>query len=259
MILVSGIEVGDPAPQGCWIVSSMDTAIESVSSVRGDSLLVCAPNVEARPSIMTREVIARENLALVLLNGPITRQALVLRALSMLPPTSYGLAQHIANVVGTKCWTRVALSSVSKLSQARPGIGQHLRSLFPGASFDVDLNSGEVRSSSSISWNTNGAKAICWTAGANKASMKVSLTGNQPNVVIAPGHASPYGARRWAELSVVSDLHASIGSASSSVQATSCRSCGRTIAVVGCPFCGTSILPNRQVSFVSSKNERSAR
>lgn len=244
MILVAGIEMGDPAPQTCWALSSVDNAIESVLSVRGDSLLVCTPNTKARPSIMTREVIARENLALVVLYGPITRQALVLRALSMLPPTSYGLAQHIANVVSSSCWTKVALSSVTKLSQARPGLGQHLRSLFPGASFDVDLNSGEVRSSSPISWNTNGAKAICWTAGASKSSMKVSLAGNQPNVVIAPGRISPYGARRWTELSFASDLRASIGSALSSVQATSCRSCGRTIAISGCPFCGTSILPN---------------
>ena len=119
MILAAGIEVGDPAPQSCWVLSSVDTAIESVLSVRGDSLLVCTPNTKARPSIMTREIIARENLALVLLYGPITRQALVLRALSMLPPTSYGLAQHVANVVSSKCWTIIGYKVIASSPWAR--------------------------------------------------------------------------------------------------------------------------------------------
>lgn len=239
MILVSGMEVGDPAPQGCWTVSSLDEAVELVSSIRGDSLLVCTKNDAARPSIMTREVIARGDLALIVSQGPRTRQALVLRALSMLPPTSYGLAQHVAEIVGNRCWTRVALSSVSKLSQARPGLGQHLRSFFPGASFDVDLNSGKVRSSSSIVWGTNGARAICWASGTEKSAMKVTINGGQPHIILPPSEAYPYGARRWAEMSVVEDLRASVGFALSSVQVVTCRSCGRLIPPIGCPFCGT--------------------
>ena len=99
MILVSGLEVGDPIPPGCWVVSSLDEAVESVSSVRGDSLLVCTRTEASRPSVMTREVIARDDLAMVVSQGPPTRQALVLRALSMLPPTSYGLAQHVADTL----------------------------------------------------------------------------------------------------------------------------------------------------------------
>lgn len=239
MILVSGLEVGEPVPPGCWVVSSLDEAVESVSSVRGDSLLVCTRTEASRPSVMTREVIARDDLAMVVIQGPPTRQALVLRALSMLPPTSYGLAQHVADTVGARCWTRVALSSVSRLSQARPGLGQHIRSFFPGASFDVDLNSGKVRSSSSIIWDTNGARVICWASGADKAAMKVSVTGGTPHVVLSPTGASPYGARRWAELSVVEDLRASVGFALSSVQAVACSSCGRLTPRTGCPFCGT--------------------
>ena len=239
MILVSGMEVGDPAPQGCWAVSSFDEAVELVSSFRGDSLLVCSKNDAARPAIATREVIARDDLALIVSQGAPTKRALVLRALSMLPPTSYGLAQHVAEIIGSRCRTRVALSSVAKLSQARPGLGQHIRSFFPGALFDVDLNSGEVESSSSIVWNTNAASAICWASGVKKTEMKVTISGRQPHIIMHPSEPSPYGARRWAEMSVIEDIRGSLGFALSSVQAATCQSCGRLIPPSGCPFCGT--------------------
>ncbi|MDO4901211.1 hypothetical protein [Actinomyces sp.] len=243
MILVSAVAAGDPAPDECRILSSLDEAVDVLASTSGDSILVCSREAAARPSLVAREVLARADVALVTVAGSPTQQALVLRGLCRLPPSAYGLAQSVADAVRAQCRTRAAMSSVTRLSQARPSLMQHVRSFFPGASFDVDLVDGDVHSVSPIEWNVQDAGDICWAACPDLEGLPVSLVGGQPTVVLPPAADSPYGARRWAEVSTVEDLQLAVSRALTAVRAISCGACGRTVPIAGCPFCGTWIRP----------------
>ncbi|SDN30001.1 hypothetical protein SAMN05216355_101636 [Actinomyces ruminicola] len=241
MIFVSAVTVGDPVPEGCLVTPSLDDAVDAICANNEDSLLVCSREAAARPSLVAREVLARGDVALVTLTGSPTQQALMLRALHLLLPSTYGLSQSVVNAVRAQCRTRVALSSVARLSQARPSLMQHVRSLFPGASFDVDLVSGDVHSAKPIEWNVQGARDICWAGCPDMGSLQVSLAGGRPTVVLPPSAESPYGARNWAEVSAIDDLELAVSRALTTVPTMSCRGCGRTTPMVGCPFCGTWI------------------
>lgn len=256
MIFVCSVEAGDPAPRYIHTISSLDDAVNAVSSFEGDTLLVASHDDDARPSLTAREVLARGDLALVILDGPVTSRALALRAVTMLPRSSFGMAQRVADVVRSRVRTHVALSSVAGLAQARPGIGQHLRSLLPRASFDVDLKSGKVRTTSGITWDTSRSKEVCWASSQDRGSLKVALTGGNPTIVLPPRRASPYGARRWIEVSHIEDLHAVVDAILNGTRIVACGGCGRTIPVSGCPFCGTS---NLSVPVFDSSNVTSER
>ena len=256
MIFVCSVEAGDPAPRYVHTISSLDDAVNAVSSFEGDALLVASHDDDARPSLTTREVLARDDPASVILGGPVTSRALALRAMTMLPRSSFGMAQRVADVVRSRVHTHVALSSVAGLAQPRPGIGQHLRSFLPRASFDVDLESGIVRTASRITWDTSASKEVCWASSQDQGSLKVTLTGGNPTIVLRPRRASPYGARRWIEVSHVEDLRTLVGATLNGTRIVACSGCGRTIPVSGCPFCGTS---NLSVSVLDSSNVTSER
>lgn len=248
MILVSAITVGDPVPESCLVTASLDDAVDAISANNEDSLLVCSQETAARPSLVAREVLARGDVALVTLTGSPTQQALMLWTLHLLRPSAYGISQSVVNAVRARCRTRVALSSVTRLSQARPSLMQHVRSFFPGASFDVDLVGGGVNSLRPIEWNVQGAGDVCWASCPDLGDLTVSLVGGQPTMLLPPADDSPYGARKWAEVSTIDDLRLAVDRALTSVRTTSCRSCGRTVPMTGCPFCGTWIRPNTPVS-----------
>lgn len=248
MILVSAVAIGEPAAENCRVLSSLDESVDAISAGAGDTLLVCSPEAAARPSLMAREVLARGDVALVTLAGSRTQQALLVRALSFLSPSSYGVAGPVVDTVRAQLKTRAAMSSVTRLSQARPSLMQHIRSFFPGASFDVDLVGGGVDSVKPIKWNVQGAGDICWAACSDLGDLAVFLVGGQPTMLLPPADDSPYGARKWAEVSTIDDLRLAVNRALTAVRTTSCRSCGRTIPTTGCPFCGTWIRPNTPAS-----------
>ncbi|WP_103061659.1 hypothetical protein [Actinomyces qiguomingii] len=239
MILHSAVAVGDPVPDDCRALSSLDEAVDAIASTAQDSILVCSREVAARPSLVAREVLARADVALIQVSGSPTQQALAVRSLCLLPVSAYGLAQSVVDAVRAQCRTRAAMSSVTRLSQARPSLTQHVRSFFPGASFDVDLGSGDVRSAKPIEWDVRGARDICWAVCQDLGDFSVALAGGRPTVVLPPAADSPYGARRWAEVSAVEDLELAVSRALTAVHAVGCRGCGRTVPITGCPFCGT--------------------
>lgn len=243
MILTSAVAAGTPAPVGCHDIPDVDSAVAAVESVPGDALLVVSADAAARPSLIAREVVARPDVALVTLDGPRTRQALLLRALTHLPPDSYGMASYIVRAVNRQCGTRKALSSVASLARPRPTIRQHVRSFFPRASFDIDLMTDEITLRTNIQWDIGGARDVVWASSSEMGALSVGLGVRVAPVVLPRGHGRLDGARHWAEVSWHADVALAVRTAVGTVLRTTCRACGRTIAPTGCPFCGTVLSP----------------
>lgn len=254
MILTSA--VGLPAPVGCIEVLDVDTAVAAVESVPGDALLVVGADVAARPSLMAREVIARPDVALVTLDGPRTRRALLLHALTHLPPESYGMAAYVVRAVNRQCGTRKALSSVASLVRPKPTLSQHMRSFFPKASFDVDLAADTVTFQDSIQWDLGDSRDVVWAASSEMGHMSVRLGARVQPVVLPSDSSKLDGARYWAEVSWHPDVARAVRSAVGTVLRRTCRVCGRATSPTGCPFCGTVVSP--RISAPAPRIERIA-
>jgi len=256
VILTSAVAVGLPAPVGCLEVPDVEAAVTAVESVPGDALLVVGADAAARPSLMAREVIARPDVALVTLDGPRTRRTLLLRALTHLPPESYGMAAYVVRAVNRQCGTRKALSSVGSLVRPKPTLSQHLRSFFPKASFDVDLATDTVTFRENIQWDLGDSRDVVWAASNEMKHMAVGLGVRVPPVVLPNESGKLDGARHWAEVSWHPDVARAVRTAVGTVLRRTCRSCGRATAPTGCPFCGTSLSP--RISAPAPRIERNA-
>lgn len=243
MILVSAIALGE-APPGCVRVEEQGDVIDALADAGSDTLLVVSHDQDDRPARIAGRVLAPPRVAVVIVDGTATQRALIVRGLALLEPSSYGAAQAVADALGERCRTRLALSSVARLSRANPSIWQHLRSFLPRASFDVDLSEGSVRSVSPITWDTGGAPDACWASGAELAPLTVSLTASTAPLAL-PADDSPYGARHWAELTVIGDLRSLVPQILASLPMAPCAACGRAVPPTGCPFCGTAAASTR--------------
>ena len=236
MILVSAIALGE-APPGCVRVEEQGDVIDALADAGPDTLLVVSHDQDDRPARIAGRV-------LVIVDGTATQRALIVRGLALLEPSSYGAAQAVADALGERCRTRLALSSVARLSQANPSIWQHLRSFLPRASFDVDLSEGSVRSVSPVTWDTGGAPDACWASGAELAPLTVSLTASIAPLTLSADD-SPYGTRHWAELTVIGDLRSLVPQILASLPTAPCVACARAVPPTGCPFCGTAAASTR--------------
>ncbi|QPL05029.1 MULTISPECIES: hypothetical protein [Actinomyces] len=243
MILTSAVAVGLPAPVGYLEVPDVDAAVAAVESVPGDALLVVGADVAARPALMAREVVARPDVALVTLDGPRTRKALLLRALTHLPPESYGMADYVVRAINRQCNTRKALSSVTSLVSPKPTLRQHLRSLFPKPSFDIDLEADTIIFREGIQWDLGDSLDVVWASSSEMGHLSVGLGVRVPPVVLPSDSGRLDGARYWAEVSWHPDVARAVRTAIGTVLRTSCRACGRATAPTGCPFCGIVLSP----------------
>lgn len=184
-----------------------------------DVLLVATDDTEDRPARIADQVTALPNVALARLRGTATQRALIARGLALLEPRQYGFAQPVADMLLAQCRTRLALSSVARLSEPRPSLWQHLRS-FVGGTFEIDLAAGKVASVKTMTWSTEGAGIAAWSACGSIDRLHLDVTGPLvPVVVTATG--SPWGCRRWAELTLLPDLDSAVRGALASVAAAS--------------------------------------
>lgn len=241
MILAPAAACADPAPVGVVPHGPADTTAtaEALRSLGEDVLLVVTDDADDRPARIADQVTASHNVALVHLRGTTTQRALVVRGLALLEPRQYGFAQALVDTLIAECRTRLALSSVARLTEPRPSLWQHLRSVV-GGTFEVDLAAGTVFATRSISWSTAGAGIAAWSACESTDRLHLDVTGPVAPVRVA-AKGSPWGCRRWAELTLLPDLDSAVGGALASVAAASCRACGRLVADAGCPFCRTAV------------------
>lgn len=239
MIVVSAIEVGDPPPRACLQVSSLEDSVDVLSAAWSDVLLVCSADELSRASRITRAVLGQPNVGLVTVGGTPTQRAAAVRFIESLSTDSYGIAQDLADAVRSACVTRLALTSVSGLVGAKPSVWQHLRSWFPGASFDVDLTSGKVESSKEIVWTPPPGALLCSASSAETPHLRVRVQGAEPGLVLAPSKAKQFGAKEWFELTVINDARRITAQVLGSAQSVCCRGCTRVVPPTICPFCGS--------------------
>lgn len=212
-------------------------------SGQGPALLLCRTGEEEHAARMIRGILKRKDLGILALNEPETRFRALAYCLMQLHPRAYGQAQTVVDALQPALRTRVALSSVSRLTSPSPTIGQHLQSMLPGSCFTLDL--GEARSSvtkvKDVVWNKppQGSLAI-WAADDEQHR----VTGGLPSLGL---HREPllpmsrtWPAKSWAEMTVlITDPGPLVSQALAPLTRTICPYCGQLAVPQGCLLCGT--------------------
>lgn len=173
-----------------------------------------------------------------------TRQLLLSLCLAQLTSSDLGLARAILDALDSQVSTRAVVPSVSRLSSPVPSLSQHLRSLVPGSMFAIDTGSGIVASVSSPGWRPVSSKTIgAWCTGGKAGRLTVGLAESGLPQITAPAGVTPWGARAWAEMSILAEApDVLVNRLTSVVGSLRCSHCGRRAGGQGCPFCGT-VLP----------------
>ncbi|MCL3777080.1 MULTISPECIES: hypothetical protein [unclassified Actinomyces] len=257
MILVAATPCTDPPPPGVLVPQGPDPAAavaRALDVLSEDAVLVVTDDDADRPARIADQVTASQNVALVRLGGTTTQRALAVHGLAALAPRQYGLAQALADALIAACRTRVALSSVARITSPRPSLWQHVRSLV-GGSFEADLTAGTVTTTPTMTWSTSGAGVAAWSASASTGRLHLAVEGPLAPVVV-PAQGSPWGSRYWAELTLLPDLPSVVRGALGSAATVSCRLCGRLVADSGCPFCRTAVSARTTSAFPIPTRER---
>lgn len=238
MILAFAIPVGGALPNLVCLDERVDLSA-TLARASADTLLVIPAGQPGRAAVVAERVVASRHVAKAFVSGTATQQALVCKGLALLEAGAYGRAQAVADGLLRICHTRLALNSVAGLSLASPSMWQHLRSLLPGSSFEVDVTRGTVTGSPEIRWQVDRSHEAFWSQSDSLSPLKIEVR-MEGGPIPVPAEAKPYGARRWAELTTIERLTQVVPRMLASIRPTFCSACGRTVAQSGCPFCGTS-------------------
>ena len=244
MFLTAGISVAEFAPG----VRSTDTLEEACQFIphhpSEDVLIMCGPRDRSRAPRVARAVAEHDRVAAVTVQGTPTRQAAIASLLLSIPITYLGVAQAVADAAQSVVETRVALTSVSRLEAGRPSMRQHLRSFFPGASFDVDIRTQKVASISPVDWSR--------LPTALTIEARSDLPGQGRGLEVIAPQASIYlrldrtswNARSWVERSALPDAPGRMAIVlAQQAGCEECNCCGRPAGPSGCLFCGTHQSP----------------
>ena len=209
----------------------------------GPVLLLCRTGKDEHAARMVRGILKRKDLGILALNEPETRFRALGYCLLQLHSRAYGQAQTVINALRPALRTRVALSSVSKLTSPSPTIGQHLQSMTPTSRFTLDLGEAQSRITKvkDVVWNKppQGSLAI-WAADDEKNR----VTGNLASLGL---HREPllpmsrtWPAKSWAEMTMLTaDPGPLVSQALTPLTRTFCPYCGQMAVPQGCLLCGT--------------------
>ena len=148
-----------------WDMGQATTILQRLG--QGPVLLLCRTGEDEHAARTVRGILKRKDLGVLALNEPETRFRALGYCLLQLHSRAYGQAQTVVDALRPALRTRVALSSVSKLTSPSPTIGQHLQSMVPGSRFTLDLGEAQSRITKvkDVVWNKppQGSLAI-WAA-----------------------------------------------------------------------------------------------
>lgn len=240
MLLLRGREfLGPSVPRDL----DFDGATQQIQSLGGAPILLLARGgKDAHEAGMLRQLLGPNDIeVLVHTSQSPTRQLLLSLCLAQLDSHCLGMAEAVLGALQSEVNTYAAVKSVGRLSSPAPSLGQHLRSLFPGSMFSVDLGADAVTSVSQPTWPTVTSATIgAWCAGDKAGKLDDGLSQTGLPQIKAPVGATPWGAKAWAEMSTLSQAPDTlVARLISVVESQNCGYCGRITGVQGCRFCGT--------------------
>lgn len=150
---------------------------------QGPALLLCRTGEDEHGARMLRGILKRKDLGILALDEPETRFRALAYCLLQLHSRAYGQAPMVVDALQPALKTTVALTSVSKLTQPSPTIGQHLQSMMPGSHFTLAIgpDQGRVTKVKAVTWDRppQGTLAI-WAAD----DKRDRVTGSLPSLGI---------------------------------------------------------------------------
>ena len=126
-----------------WDVDDVVTILEQ--SHKAPTLLLCRTGSDEHTARTIQGVFKRRDLGVLALDEPETRFRALAYCLTQLHPRAYGQAPMVVEALQPTLRTTVALTSVTKLTNPSPTIGQHLQSMMPGSRFALTLGAGQSR------------------------------------------------------------------------------------------------------------------
>lgn len=204
-------------------------------------LLVCRTGQEEREARVLRTALSRDHLGVLPLDEPETRFRILAYCLCQLSPEMLAQAPVVIEVLLPALRTRVALTSVSRLTRPAPTLRQHIESLMPGSRFLLDLNQGNVTRTTNITWPAPPQEHLAvWAANdeLGRVTENLEKLGIHREVVLPVSRCWP--SKSWAEMTILdADPGPLVAEALNRVSQTICPHCGRSAVPEGCLMCGT--------------------
>ena len=224
-----------------WDMGQATTILQRLG--QGPVLLLCRTGEDEHAARTVRGILKRKDLGVLALNEPETRFRALGYCLLQLHSGAYGQAQTVVNALRPALRTRVALSSVSKLTSPSPTIGQHLQSMVPGSRFTLDLDGAQSRVTKvkDVVWNKppQGSLAI-WAADdeQNRVTGGLASLGLHREPLLPMSRTWP--AKSWAEMTMlITNPGPLVSQALAPLTQTFCPYCGQMAVPQGCLLCGT--------------------
>jgi hypothetical protein len=244
MFLSAGISIVGLAP-GVRTTDTLEEACQFIPRRPSeDVLIICGSQSRTRAPRVARAVAEHDRVAVVTVLGTPTRQAAIAALLLSIPTAYLGVAQAVADAAQSVVETRVALTSVSRLEAGRPSMRQHLRSFFPGASFDVDIRTRKVTSVRPVNWSElPTALTIEARSSPSGKDRGIEVVAPQAGIFL-PLERTSWNARSWVERSALPDAPGRMAIVlAQQAGCEECNRCGRPAGPSGCLFCGTARVP----------------
>lgn len=224
-----------------WDMGQAAALLQQVG--QGPALLLCRTGEDEHAARTVRGILKRKDLGILAVNESETRFRALGYCLLQLHSRVYGQAQVVVDALRPALHTRVALSSVSKLTNPSPTIGQHLQSMVPGSRFTLDLGEaqGRVTKVKNVVWDKppQGSLAI-WAADdeQNRVTGALASLGLHREPLLPMSHTWP--AKSWAEMTMlITDPGPLVSQALAPLAQTYCPYCGQMAVPQGCLLCGT--------------------
>ena len=224
-----------------WDVDDVVTILEQ--SHKAPTLLLCRTGSDEHTARTIQGVFKRRDLGVLALDEPETRFRALAYCLTQLHPRAYGQAPMVVEALQPTLRTTVALTSVTKLTNPSPTIGQHLQSMMPGSRFALTLGPGQSRVTKvkAVTWDRppQGTLAI-WAADdkQNRVTGSLPSLGIHREPLLSVSHTWP--AKSWAEMTaLIADPGPLVSQTLAQLSRTFCTYCGHMSLPQGCLLCGT--------------------
>ena len=231
-----------------WDVDDVVTILEQ--SHKAPTLLLCRTGSDEHTARTIQGVFKRRDLGVLALDEPETRFRALAYCLTQLHPRAYGQAPMVVEALQPTLRTTVALTSVTKLTNPSPTIGQHLQSMLPGSRFALTLGAGQSRVSKvkAVTWDRPPqGKLEIWAADdkQNRVTGSLPSLGIHREPLLSVSHTWP--AKCWAEMTaLIADPGPLVSQTLAQLSQTFCTYCGHMSLPQGCLLCGT--WPNMSAS-----------
>ena len=224
-----------------WDLGDVASILEQ--SHQAPTLLLCRTGPDEHAARTIQGVFKRRDLGVLALDEPETRFRALAYCLTQLHPRAYGQAPMVVEALQPALRTTVALTSVTKLTNPSPTIGQHLQSMMPGSRFVLTVGPGQSRVAKvkAVTWDRPPQGTLAIWAADDKQNR---VTGNLPSLgihrepLLSVSHTWP--AKSWAEMTaLIADPSPLVSQTLAQLSQTFCTYCGHTSLPQGCLLCGT--------------------